>query len=158
MKLYEIDALLKSLIDHETGEILNIEAFHAIGMEKEKKIEGIALWIKNLLAEAKMLKDEKDVLAKRERVAANKAASLKEYLNFFLGGKEFKTSKVALTYKSSKAVELDDDFVSWAQGYYDYLLNYKAPEPDKKAIKEALEEGAEIKGATLIERMNLQIK
>ena len=47
MTLYEIDSSLMSLVDEETGEILDKEAFDAVVMERDTKIENVALWVKN---------------------------------------------------------------------------------------------------------------
>ena len=52
MKLYEIDQAILALVDPETGEILDYEAFSELKMKREEKIEGMALWHKNLTAEA----------------------------------------------------------------------------------------------------------
>lgn len=62
MTLYEIEAQIlecASEVDEETGEILDIEKLEALEIEKEKKQENIALWIKNLRAEKEAVKSEK---------------------------------------------------------------------------------------------------
>ena len=84
MKLYEIDRELEALlsnVDEETGELLiDPEAIDALLMAKEDKIEGIALWIKDLRAEAAMVKSEKEALAKRQQVLENKAERTAAFL------------------------------------------------------------------------------
>lgn len=65
---------------------------------------------------------------------------------------------MAISYRKSTAVELDDNFVEWAQENADDLLTYKAPEPNKTAIKDRLKEGGELSHATLVERQNISIK
>ena len=77
MKLYEIDQALVDLVDNETGEIIDIEVFDSLQMERDEKIESIALYIKDLKAEAEALKAEKLAFAERQKVAENKAESLK---------------------------------------------------------------------------------
>ena len=52
MNLYEIDAAITACIDPETGEVLDEEALNALHMERSAKVESVALWIKNLNAEA----------------------------------------------------------------------------------------------------------
>ena len=47
MNIYEIDNAMFSLIDEETGEIKDFEAFEELQMQKEEKIEIAALWHKN---------------------------------------------------------------------------------------------------------------
>ena len=46
--LYEIDAEILASVDQETGEILDIEKLDALQMERERKLEGVALWVKDL--------------------------------------------------------------------------------------------------------------
>lgn len=74
--LYEINesivAAFERGIDAETGEILSEKALEELAkleMERDEKVEGIALWIKNLLADAEVLKKEKRCLhsAKKQR-------------------------------------------------------------------------------------------
>ena len=51
MKLYEIDEQILNCIDAETGEIIDADMLNALQMERDAKIEGVALWIKDLKAE-----------------------------------------------------------------------------------------------------------
>ena len=48
MNIYEIDNAMFSLIDEETGEIKDFEAFEELQMQKEEKIENAALWHKKI--------------------------------------------------------------------------------------------------------------
>lgn len=154
MRLYEIDAALEALIDPETGEIADFEAFESLSMARDEKIEAVACWVKNLLSDAAAIKSEESALAERRKTAENRAASLKEYLARSVGkGQKFSTPRCALTWRRSEAVELSDD-----AKLSDKYLTYKEPEPNKKAIKEAIKSGLEVPGARLVERKNLQIK
>lgn len=151
--LYDIDTRLYSLLDEETGEITDIEAFEKIQLERDEKIENIALWVKNLKADVEALKAEKLTFAERQKAAEKKIDSLKHLLSDALGGQNFKTSRVALSFRKSTEVQIDDiDELS------DKYLRYKDPEPDKAAIKAAINEGKEIAGAKLVSKINLQIK
>lgn len=67
MLLYEIDARIASLVDPETGELMDYEAFARLQMEREEKVEGLALWVKDLTARAKAVKEEADALTERRR-------------------------------------------------------------------------------------------
>lgn len=151
--LYEIDAQIMECVDFETGEIIDVERLEALQMEFDSKVEGIALWIKSLVAEAKMVKEEKDNLATRQKACENKAESLKEYLASALGGEKFKTSKVSISYRKSKSVEVED--ISLLDDDY---LKFKEPEADKTKIKKALKDGIELEGVILVEKNNIQIK
>lgn len=158
MKLYEIDQAIENLIDDETGEVLDLDAFLDLKMERDKKIENMALWVKNMTAEAKAYKEEKEAFAARERATKNKLERVKKYLSTILDNQKFSTSKVAISFRKSESVEVDDTFLEWAKKNADDLLRYKEPEIDKKAIKEALKNGKEIKGAYLKENQSIQIK
>ena len=150
--LYEIDAQIMACVDFETGEIIDEEKLQALQLEFDQKVEGIALWIKNLLAEAKMIKEEKDNLAARQKSCENKAESLKRYLSSALDGEKFKTAKVSISYRKSESVEVED--ISLLGDDY---LKFK-PEADKTKIKEALKSGVELQGVSLVEKNNIQIK
>lgn len=43
----------KELFDPETGELMDYEAFAPLHLEREEKVEGLALWVKDLTARAK---------------------------------------------------------------------------------------------------------
>ena len=66
MRLYEINAEIDNCIDYETGEILDIEKFQELQIEKERKLEAIALVYKNAVAESKMFDDEIKALKERK--------------------------------------------------------------------------------------------
>ena len=157
MTLYEINSEMLNLIDEETGEVLDYERFVELNLARDEKIENIGLWIKDLKAEASALKAEKDALAKRQKTAENKVESLTRYLQMMLEGEKFKTPRLSVSYRTSKAVEVDNEFLSWAMANGEQYLRYKEPEVDKTAVKEALEKG-EVPHAALVERVSVTIK
>ena len=57
MKLYEIDDAMAALIDPDTGELKDYEAFAALNMERERKIEGMVAWYKDMCGDAEKIKD-----------------------------------------------------------------------------------------------------
>ena len=153
MKLYELDQAIMDLVDNETGEIIDIEKFDSLQMERDEKIESIALYIKDLKAEAEALKAEKLAFAERQKVAENKAESLKAYLSYALKGQAFKTVKASVSFRKSQQVDVPDIYE-----LDENFLRYKEPEADKTAIKEAIKAGQAVKGATLIENISVIIK
>lgn len=154
MKLYEIDAaILECCIDQETGEIIDAEKLEALQMEREQKIENVALWIKDLTAEAAAYKAEKMAFAERQKKAEEKAESLKKWLADALGGTNFKTTKAAVSFRKTQSVQVSD---IWALG--EEFVKYPEPTPDKNAIKAALKAGQEINGAELVESISCSIK
>lgn len=152
MKLYEIDQAIMSLVD-ETGEIIDIEAFDSLQMERDAKIENIALYIKDLRAEVEALKAEKIAFAERQKVAENKVESLKNYLAYALKGQAFKSTKAVVSFRKTQQVDVPDIYA-----LDENFLRYKEPEADKTAIKEAIKAGQTVKGATLIENTSVIIK
>ena len=153
MKLYEIDEAITKCVDAETGEIIDAEQLDKLYMEKDEKLENIALWIKDLKAEAEALKAEKMAFAERQKVAENKMESLKKYLAYALDGKAFKSTRASVSFRKSQAVEITDIY-KLDENY----LRYKEPEADKTAIKEALKAGKTVAGATLVENTSVIIK
>ena len=159
MTLYEIDNAILECVDGETGEIIDFERLEELGLQRDLKIENIALWFKNLRAEAEALKKEFDELTKRKKEAENKMEQLSAKLYEALDGNKFKTPKVSVSYRNSKAVEVDDDFIRFAMdNNLDDLLRYQLPEPNKSAISEALKNGEVIPHAELIQRVSVVIR
>ena len=159
MKLWEINQALEALLeqeDPETGELLcDMEQLEAVLMERDAKLENIALYIKNKTAEAEAIKAEKLALEKRQKTAANKAERAKGFLEEYLKGQKFSTPKVAVSWRRSEAVDLTERF--WRTANNGRFLKY-TPEANKTAIKAALKNGEEIPGAELVSRNNMQIK
>jgi hypothetical protein len=153
MTLYEIDQQLLDCIDLETGEIIDAEKLNALMMERDEKIEKVALWIKELKAEAEALKAEKQSFADRQRAAENKIESLKKWLADALNGEKFKTTKVAVSFRKTKSVDVPDVF-ALDENY----IKYAEPTADKAAIKKAIEAGETVKGAQLVENVSISIK
>ena len=151
--LYEINEAILNCVDMETGEIIDGDRLNELQMAFDDKVENIALWIKNLLAEAEAVKAEKNNLAKRQQVCENKAKSLKEYLSKFLAGEKFKTSKVSISYRKSESVEVED-ITKLGNDY----LKYSDPTVDKTKVKKALKDGVELEGVKLVENNSIQIK
>lgn len=108
MSLYHIDQELENLIDHETGEVLDFDAFEALQMARDAKIEGVLCWTKNLAAEAKAIREEEKELAERRKAMERKREKLLAYAERALGGAAFQTARCAVTYRKSTAVEITD--------------------------------------------------
>ena len=131
MTLYEIDSTIMDCVDEETGEIIDLEKLEALNIERDKKVEGIALAVKNYAAEAKAIKEEEEKLAKRRRSCENAA-------------QRCKTARVSVFYKSNESVTIDD-LGSLSEEY----IRIPEPQADKTAIKKAIKAGKEVAGAHL---------
>lgn len=157
MKLYEIDAAILSLIDAETGEVADYEAFDALVMERERKLENVALYIKELTYEADAIKAEREALYDREKRNRNRVERLKAFLITALDGERFSTPKVAVSFRRSSALEYTDEFFC-ACKESGRFLRIKEPELDRAAVRDALKAGEELSGACLRETHSIQIK
>lgn len=159
MKLYEIDNAILECIDLETGEIIDVDKLNELQLERETKIENVALWIKDLKAEAEAIKAEKLALAERQRVAENKAESLKRWLAFALNKEKFSTARCSVSFRNTESVEVTDEGLeNLMRGGNDELLTYDKPKPNKTAIKQAIKDGLNVQGVQLVQNTSTIIK
>ena len=158
MKLYEIDNAILDCIDLETGEVIDTEKLDALNMERDAKVENVACWIKDLRAENEAIKSEKQKLDSRRKVNDNKIESLMGWLNYALNGTKFKTGKCAISFRTSESVEVTEEGLEALMKEHDELLTYKAPEPNKKAIKDAIKDGLSVAGVQLVQNVSTIIK
>lgn len=159
MKLYEIDNAILDCIDLETGEIIDIDKLSDLQIERDAKIENVVLWVKELKAEAEAIKAEKLALEERQKVAENKAKSLKKWLSYALDGQKFSTAKCSVSFRNTESVEVTDEGIENLMRFgNDELLTYKQPEPNKKAIKQAIKDGLNVAGVQLVQNVSTIIK
>lgn len=159
MTIWEIDRALEELVDPETGELQDYDKFAELQMERGAKIEGMALWYKNLVSDvAEMKAAEKDI-AERRKAKERRAERLKEYIQQSLGGEKFETARCAISYRKSKALEAAPDVAKWlyANGYRDLVVE-QAPKIDARGVTDLIKGGVEVPGAEIVERLNMTIK
>ena len=161
--LYEIDWRLWDVIqrgyslDDETGEFWDDSAFEALEMDRNAKLEGCALFIKNLDSDVEAIRAEEKRLAERRRVMENKAERMRAYVaNSMLtfGDKKFETARVALSFRKSDVLVIADD----AEIPEAYIVTKTTTAPDKVALKKAIKAGDTIPGVTIETRQNLQLR
>lgn len=159
MTLYEIDSMIEQVIDQDTGEILDIDALEALSIERDKKIENIALFVKNLSAESKAIEEEERKLRQRRTSCDRKIEQLKSYLMYALAGQKFKTARCSVSYRHSQKCVPSDGFVDWAlNNDRDDLLRIPPPEPNLTAIKKAIEDGNHDIPAEMVENVTLGVR
>lgn len=160
MRIWEINAALEDLLnqqDPETGELTcDMDALEALMLERDEKLEGLALYCKNCDAEAKAIREEEKALAERRRSLEAKAERAKGFLAEQLAGEKFTTPKVAVSYRRSEQVEVSMSFFS--EKANERFLRFKDPEADKTAIKAALKNGETVPGAEIVSKTNLVLK
>ena len=160
--LYDIDQEILACIDDETGEILDVEKLDALQMERERKLEGVALWVKDLKAEAAAVKEEADKLTARKKALDNKIESIKTWLLGALDGEKLKTPRCNVYQMHSQRVNIPDEpkLICFLQTLNEpeKFLRFKDPELRKDEIKKALKDGTIIPGAELEETESVVIK
>ena len=160
--LYDIDQDILNCVDLETGEILDTEKLDALQMEREAKLEGVALWIKDMKAEATAVKEEADKLTARKKTLDNKIEGLKTWLLMALDGEKLKTPRcnVYQTHNQRVAVADEAKLISFLQTLEEpeKFLRFKDPELKRDEIKKALKDGTIIPGAELEETESVVIK
>lgn len=161
MTLYEIKAEIAACTDPETGEIIDYDRLVELHMEREEKLENVALWIKNLSADIKAFREEEKAFADRRHAAENKVESLKEFLLMETEGKPFKTARCSVSVRNNAEAPHfanESAFIEWAEKNAEELLRYKQPEIDRTAVKQYLKDGNEIDGVTLERSQSVIIK
>ena len=175
MKLYEIDRSIQDILDNmnvdpDTGEVtMDEEGLAALQMAREAKLEGVALAVKNMSAEADAIRAEEKALAERRRVLENKTENLKGFLLDALKGEKLETARVKVTSQKGRASCVVEDATkvsewSWAlwrtakdlndeklMAEYERIdkmlqIEYQPPKLSKAGVKQLLAEGVEIPG------------
>ncbi len=152
LKLYEINQSILDCVDEETGEILDVEKLESLMIERDLKIEQLALWYKNLLADSKAYEDEAKKFQTWKRQSDSKAEQIKKYIASILNGNKFITEKIRVNWRSSKSTEISD-----ISKIPDEYLRFPPPEADKTKIKSAILSGVKIEGAKIVENKNISI-
>ena len=160
MTLWEIDKRINEIlendfyIDEETGEVFLPESLDDLSVERTEKIENIALYIKNLKSEAEAIKSEVESLKSRADIKKKKAERLTDYLDKILCGEKLETPKVALSYRKSTSVNIENEEI-----IPDEFMTIKTEKkPNKVAIAKSLKNGETVIVCELVEKQNLQIK
>lgn len=151
--LYEINNALLECVDLETGEIIDIDRLRELQLEKEQKLEHVALWVKNLLSDAEQYAAEEKAFKEKKQAAQAKADRLKEYLLDALQGEKFKTTRVNITYRNSNKVVVDD-----VLNLEPRFVRFSQPEANKTEIAAALKAGEDVRGARLEPSCSIIIK
>lgn len=162
--LYQIDNAVLTVLedglvfDEETGEILfDPDNLDELEVERNAKLEAVALFVKSLEAEAAAMREEERKLAERRGRNERKAERLRRYLSdsmLALGDTKLETARVALSFRKSESVVIEDQ----AALPVEFLKVKMTETADKAAIKKALKAGQQVAGAQLVENKNLQIK
>lgn len=157
-KLYDIDAAITELLDPETGEILDYEAFSSLSMERDALIENMALLLKNSSAMAEALGNEIKRMQARKKVMDNNVTRLKAYIEEALGGQKFESPRCSISYRKSEGTYVDAGFIEWAEENCPDVVIEQDPKIDANALKKLLKDGMECPFARIIVKNNVQVK
>lgn len=159
--LYQLTADLQDALDavwlDEDGVLHGWADVEAVTADWEQKTEAVALYIKQLKADASAIEDEMDELEKRCRQKEAKAVRLTQYLaqNILAAGRDrFETAKCDCRFRRSKRVIVQDI----GKIPEEFIREKLSRDADKKGIKAAIEAGQEVPGAELFEERKLNIK
>ena len=160
MTIYEIDQAIQNLVDPETGELLDYEAFEALQMAREQKLDNVGAWIKDLQAQARAIREEEQALAERRRVIEAKTERLKGYLDRALQGEKFTSARCAISYRKSSSVDVLDEakLLRWAKRNKMKELFSVKTTVNKTEIGKLLKTGTSVPGAAMLEKTSIQIK
>ena len=153
--LYDIDRSIMECVDMETGEIIDPGKLESLKMERREKVRNIACWIKNLRSDAAAYAEEEESFYKRKQAALKKAASLEAYLADALHGEKMKDKEFSISYRRSDSVEVAPEAVAKLP---DEFKVFAPPRANKKALKEAIKNGAVFEGVQVAIKNNIQIK
>lgn len=164
MNLFELShqyqAAFDAAIDPDTGEIRTEAAFAAldtIGDALEAKAVNVAAYIRNLEAEAEAVKSAAKDMQDRSARITRRAESLRQYLADSLqlaGITEVKDARFVVKVRQNPpSVRVLDQ-----QAIPPAFLRYPEPEPDKTAIKAALQAGETVPGVQLVRAIKVEIK
>jgi predicted transcriptional regulator len=151
-----LDGLLDSWASNHEGCITDFplnDEFDRLEGAREEKLLNMAVWHKDLKAQAEAFNKEIKRLQTRQKALSNKAERIKEYIDYNLQeGENLSDTRAVLSYRKSSQVIID-------------VLTEDLPcevvkislTPDKTAIKEAIEAG-DCHYAHMQKNYSLQIK
>lgn len=141
------------------------DTLEGIEGEFDEIVESIAIYCKQLMAEAKMLKAEKAAIAKRQSQKERQVKSLETYLfNSMkaIGRNKVDMPKAVVSIRNNApSLVIDDEisFVEWAEEHnLARLLKYSMPEVKKNDVKALCKKGEEIPFVHMESKQSLSIK
>ena len=166
LKIYEIplairNALEAITIDEETGEIVGADKLDELTESAQVKIANTARYIRELDAQIVGMEIAADNMKKRINTAKKfrdflAVRSVQAMLALPDGKRKIEEPDIKVSTRKSESVSLDDESLLDKKFVKVEVITKQSP--DKKAIKEAIKSGEEVKGARLCTNYSLQIK
>lgn len=162
MSLYSLDSKIKAcirldaehMVDTEDGEVLDLQQFEELQMERNVKLENLACYIKNIEAEAEAIYTEASSLSKRARVKKNEVERCKNYLAQLLEGEKFETSRCKVTFHTNTVCNVLDISKVPEQ----FLRRKEVVEANKVDIKKFCKDGNKLPGVEIVTKQSMVLK
>ena len=150
----EIEEVLESLVDEETGEINEVmyDKLNQLNIDRNQKIENCVLMAKSLKSDGESIEAEAKSLMERAKRKFNRAERILEYVEFTLNGAEFETDRCRVYYRPSQTVEIVNESAIPDK----YLKVKTTTAPDKVAIKKELKAGKLVPGTILVDHKRMK--
>lgn len=135
------------------------DTLESISGDVEVKAQNVAMFCRNLEATADAIKAHREAQKEREDAMRKRAEALKSYLARCMdacGIEKIEGPGIVLSFRKSSAVVINEPGLIPAQ--YMRQPDPPPPAPDKTAIAAAIKAGAEVPGAHVEQRRNLQIR
>lgn len=134
------------------------DTLEGLGGGVEHKAQNVAMMVRSLEADAAAVKQWAKDAADRAKAIEARADSMRDYLANNLaacGIEKIEGPGVRITWRKSSAVVVDEPGLIPAE----FMRTHEPPppDPDKKAIGDAIKAGQEVSGAHIEQRRNLQI-
>lgn len=162
MQLYKLAADYQqvwNLVDDPDTDLATIEdTLQSIEGAMEEKAVNIVQFIRNLEADANIIKAEEKRLSERRKAFENRAKAIKEYLQYQMeiaGLDKVKTPTLTLALQNNPPSVNIEDLTALPSEFVEQRIDFV---PDKKKIKEAILAGKEVPGAQLLRGRSLRIK
>ena len=153
MNIFNEEDLMSMCIDVDTGEF-NEAMFEGLRIERDRKIENIALWVLEDEAMAKSIKKQENKLKERREILEQRIEKRKEFLKYISEGRKIKTDRVTVSYRTSKAVKITNEEIIPIK----YKTVKTAVSVSKEDIKKDLQAGKTVEGAELETRVSTLVK
>ncbi len=155
--LYEMSLATQTLYEMLMNDEIDEQTFNDTveGMGAIEKVEGYCQVISRMNAEAEMFKNEIDRLTKRKKSLENNVNWLEgQLLNFYNanGGEKIKAGTFHVSARKNTYVDIPDES-RIPKKYCTVKVS-----PNKTAIKEAIDSGIRVRGASIQERVSVIIR
>lgn len=157
LALYTIAEAFSKLDEMVENDGSLVEYLDGVQMQLQEKVNNIVRYSRNLELTAEMIDVEIKRLSELKSAYKNKSESLKDYISYSMkknGIEKVETDIARLSFRKSQTVEIED--ISKLPERF--VVTKVSKTADKKAIKEALENGEAVEGARIDNHNNLQIK